>query len=144
MSSVSSVDSTGTTTSDTTSTTSTAESTLDYDDFLNLLTVQLENQDPFNPLSDTDFIAQMANFSTLEEVSNFSDNFSTFSSRQQQLSSAQTFLGKSVTVEPSDSDAVTGTVTAVTYDTSGGIYVTIDGSQYSADDITSTTSSSSN
>jgi len=139
MSSVSSVDSTSTTTTD--STTSTAESTLDYDDFLELLTVQLENQDPFNPLSDTDFIAQMANFSTLEEVSNFSDNFSTFSARQQQLSSAQTFLGKTVTVEPSDSDSVTGSVTAVTYDSSGDIYVTIDGTQYDVSDITSTTSS---
>jgi len=140
MSSVSSVDSTGTTT--TTTSTSTAESTLDYDDFLELLTVQLENQDPFDPVSDTDFIAQMANFSTLEEVSNFSDNFSTYSARQQQLSSAQTFLGKTVTVEPSDSDSVTGTVSAVTYDTSGGVYVTIEGSQYSASDITSTSSSS--
>jgi flagellar basal-body rod modification protein FlgD len=133
MSSVSSVDST-TTTTDTT--TSTAESTLDYDDFLELLTVQLENQDPFEPMKDTDFIAQMANFSTLEEVSNFSDNFTTYSARQQQLSSAQTFLGKTVTVEPSGSDSVSGTVSAVTYDTSGNIYVTIDGAQYSASDIT--------
>ena len=142
MSSVSSVDSTSTVTTD--SSTSTSTSTLDYEDFLELLTVQLENQDPFDPLSDTDFIAQMANFSTLEEVSDFSDNFSTYSSRQQQLSSAQTFLGKTVTVEPSDSDSVSGTVTAVTYDTSGGIYVTIDGSQYSADDITSTSDTSTN
>ena len=140
MSSVSSVDST-TTTADTTTTTSTAESTLDYEDFLELLTVQLENQDPFDPLSDTDFIAQMANFSTLEEVSNFSDNFSSYSSRQQQLSSAQTFLGKTVTVE-TDSDSVTGTVTAVTYDTSGDTYVTIDGTQYDASDITATATSS--
>jgi flagellar basal-body rod modification protein FlgD len=141
MSSVSSVDSTNTTTTDVTSTKSTDESTLDYEDFLQLLTVQLENQDPFDPMSDTDFIAQMANFSTLEEVGKFSDNFSAYSARQQQLSSAQTFLGKTVTVEPSGSDAVTGTVTAVTYDTSGDTYVTINGTQYDASNITSTASS---
>lgn len=136
MSSVSAVDS-GTTATNTTETTSDSGSTLDYEAFLNLLTVQLQNQDPLDPMSDTDFIAQMANFSTLDEVHNFSDNFSNFSSRQQQLSS-QAFLGKTVTVEPDGKDAVSGEVSAVTYDADGGIQVTISGTQYDASDITST------
>lgn len=132
-------------TSATATTTTSAESTsqadtLDYDDFLNLLVVQLQNQDPLEPTSNTDFIAQMANFSTLNEVSNFSDNFSTYSSRQQQISS-QTFLGKDVTVTPDNGGSVTGTVSAVTYDSDGSIYVTINGSQYDAANIVSTTES---
>lgn len=76
MSSVTATDGTSTATTDTSSS-STKTSTLGYSDFLNLLTVQLQNQDPFDPMSDTDFIAQMANFSTLEEVDTFSTNFST-------------------------------------------------------------------
>jgi len=115
---------------------------LGYEDFLKLLTVQMENQDPFEPMSDTDFIAQMANFSTLEEVSNFSDNFSSYSSRQQQITS-QSFLGKYATVEPSDSDAVTGQVTAVSLGSDGTIYVTIDGTKYDATDVTSVSNTSS-
>lgn len=136
MNSVSAIDTTATPATDTASTAKT--STLGYKDFLNLLTVQLENQDPFDPMSDTDFIAQMANFSTLEQVNTLSDNFSTYSARQQQLSS-QAFLGRTVTVSPSDSSSATGTVTAVTYDDKGGIQVTINGTQYDAADITSTT-----
>jgi flagellar basal-body rod modification protein FlgD len=136
MSSVSATDSTtSATTAATTTTSSTDKSTLNYKDFLNLLTVQLENQDPLEPTSNTDFIAQMANFSTLNTMGTLSDNFTSFSTRQQQLSS-QEFLGKNVTVEPSGSDSATGTVSAVTYDSTGSIYVTINGAQYSASDIT--------
>lgn len=140
MSSVSSITA-ATTTSDTSST-STDNSMLGYKDFLNLLTVQMENQDPFNPTSDTDFIAQMANFSTLEEVSNFSSNFSTYSSRQQQISS-QAYLGKYATVEPADATAVNGQVTAVSLGSDGTIYVTINGTKYDASDVTAVANSSS-
>ena len=141
MSSVTATDGTSTATTDTSSS-STKTSTLGYSDFLNLLTVQLQNQDPFDPMSDTDFIAQMANFSTLEEVDTFSTNFSTYSSRQQQLSS-QSFLGKNVTVEPSGSSSASGTVTAVTLDDDGSIYVTVGGNQYDATDVTSVSTASS-
>ena len=115
---------------------STNKSNLGYKDFLNLLTVQLQNQDPFNPMNDTDFIAQMANFSQLEEVHNLSSNFSTFSARQQQLSS-QEFLGKTVTVEPEGASAASGVVSAVSLGSDGAIYVTINGNKYEASAITS-------
>jgi len=127
--------STANTSSATTSAT-TKKATLGYSDFLNLLSVQLQNQDPFNPMNDTDFIAQMANFSTLEEVHDFSSNFSTYSARQEQLSS-QEFLGRTATVEPSGSDAATGTVSAVSLGSDGTIYLTINGTKYSASDVTS-------
>lgn len=45
---------------------------LGKDAFLNLLVTQMSNQDPLEPTSDTEFISQMANFSTLEQMQNVS------------------------------------------------------------------------
>lgn len=42
---------------------------LDKDAFLKLLTTQLANQDPLSPMEDTEFIAQLAQFSSLEQMS---------------------------------------------------------------------------
>ncbi|HQE21881.1 MAG TPA: flagellar hook capping FlgD N-terminal domain-containing protein [Thermosynergistes sp.] len=45
---------------------------LDKDSFLRILVTQLTNQDPLEPLKDTEFIAQMAQFSELEQMMNIS------------------------------------------------------------------------
>lgn len=45
-------------------------SELGKDSFLQLLTTQMQNQDPLNPSSDTEFIAQLAQFSSLEQMQN--------------------------------------------------------------------------
>jgi flagellar basal-body rod modification protein FlgD len=47
---------------------------LDKDAFLRLLTTQLANQDPLNPIEDREFIAQLAQFSSLEQMQNLNKN----------------------------------------------------------------------
>jgi flagellar basal-body rod modification protein FlgD len=47
---------------------------LDKDAFLRLLTTQLANQDPLNPMEDKEFIAQLAQFSSLEQMQNLNKN----------------------------------------------------------------------
>ena len=50
---------------------------LDKDAFLRLLTTQLANQDPLNPIEDREFIAQLAQFSSLEQMQNLNKNMET-------------------------------------------------------------------
>src|SRR3954471_831202 len=76
----------------------TASSTLGKDDFLKLLMTQLQNQDPSNPMEDTEFIAQMAQFSTLEQITNMNSTMERFIQLQEQnqLVSYHQFIGKDI------------------------------------------------
>ncbi|PAD40067.1 flagellar hook capping FlgD N-terminal domain-containing protein [Terribacillus sp. 7520-G] len=53
--------------------TRTPSSTLDKDDFLQILMVQLQNQDPTNPMDESKFIDQMTSFTTLEQIMNMTE-----------------------------------------------------------------------
>ena len=77
----------------------TPSSTLGKDDFLKLLMTQLQNQDPSKPMEDTDFIAQMAQFSSLEQMTNMTSTFGKFVEQQQQsqMIAYNQFVGKEIT-----------------------------------------------
>lgn len=74
---------------------------LDKDDFMNLLITQLQNQDPLNPTDSTEFTAQLAQFSSLEQLSNVNQNIETLHLYQASINNTQTvsFIGKEVTAE---------------------------------------------
>lgn len=61
---------------------------LGKEDFLHLLTVQLRYQDPLNPMENTDFIAQMAQFSSLEQLQNMNQSLEQGLGSEEQLHSA--------------------------------------------------------
>ena len=71
---------------------------LGKDDFLRLLIAQLQNQDPLNPMEDKEFISQMANFSTLEQMTNLNKTMEKFLDNQTKQSalSMQQYLGAQI------------------------------------------------
>ena len=89
-----------------------ASQELGRDDFLKILLTQLQNQDPTKPMEDKEFIAQMAQFSSLEQMTNISTGFREMNSL---LSSNQALevLGRTVEVRQGD-QLVRGTVSSVT------------------------------
>ncbi len=55
------------------------------DEFLQLLITQLRHQDPINPVEDKEFIAQLAQFSSLEQMQNLNTNLQDMMMAQQKL-----------------------------------------------------------
>ncbi len=114
----------------------TGDRTLGADDFMKILMTQLTAQDPMNPMKDTEFIAQMANFSSLEQMRTLSQSFTAYSTSQQ-MATAPLYLGCDVTVkDPSSPTGETkGTVESVTVK-DGKPALIIDGKTYDPNLIT--------
>ena len=104
---------------------------LGKDDFLKLLITQLSNQDPTSPMENTEFIAQMAQFSSLEQMTNMSSSFSKMASFINSSEAAST-LGKTVELNIGEA-SVTGVVEGATRGENPQILV--NGMYYSMDKI---------
>lgn len=76
----------------------TGPDTMGKDAFMKILIAQLQNQDPTNPMKDNEFIAQMAQFSSLEQTMNLASAFEKFAEaqNQSQLIQYNQFVGKNV------------------------------------------------
>lgn len=105
-------------------------SSLDKDDFLLLLVTQMQYQDPLEPTSNTEYVAQLAQFSELEQMQNL--NATTTNT------SAYSLVGQQVYIQQisstGDITEVQGTVDYVTIQNNKA-YVSIEGTLYSYDDI---------
>jgi flagellar basal-body rod modification protein FlgD len=124
------------------------DTVLGKEDFLNLLIAQLQHQDPLNPMESTEFTAQLAQFSSLEQLSNVNTNLEALQSSQATLNNTQavSFIGKSINVlgnsvrlENGQADDIhfelmgnASEVMAYIYDATGDFVTVLNGGAHSA------------
>ncbi|MCR5357727.1 MAG: flagellar hook capping protein [Lachnospiraceae bacterium] len=105
-------------------------STMDKESFLQLLVAQMKYQDPMEPTSNTEYVAQYAQFSELEAMQNLSSNMD--------IQRATGLVGKEVIMKTTGASGepiyVQGKVDFVSMEGSKA-YLTINGSKYSIDDL---------
>ncbi len=77
------------------------KTTLDQSDFLTLLTTQLKNQDPFEPMDNTQMVAQMAQFSSVAGISEMNKTLSGVATKlgSTTATDALSYVGKTVLTE---------------------------------------------
>ncbi len=89
---------------------------LGADAFLKLLTTQLQNQNPLNPVDETQSVAQLAQFSSLQAMTQLKDSFTAFQSNFAVMQSSG-LIGKTVSTQTTDasgnSSTVAGTVKSI-------------------------------
>jgi flagellar basal-body rod modification protein FlgD len=95
--------------------------TLDQDQFLKLLLAQLKHQDPLNPVDNTQFIAQLAQFSQLEQTKQMSSALSKFVTQQNvsNNSSLVGLVGRRVSAAGSSVALTPGTSAPLSYSLAG-------------------------
>ena len=110
-----------------------SSATMQMEDFLQLLTSQISNQDPLEPMKDTEFISQMANIASLEQMQQFSKGFEMFASSHKDMV-AQAYLGRAVEIK-SGSEELSGIVNAVERSEDGKISVLVNNKSYDPNEI---------
>ena len=94
----------------------TASKSLDKMAFLKLLTTQLRYQNPMSPMDDKEFVSQLAQFSTLEQMQSLNTGFESFD-KSGQATQAFALIGRTVEYADPDSETpITGTVNKVTFE----------------------------
>jgi len=90
---------------------------LGKDAFLTMLVTQMKNQDPLNPVENTEFTAQLAQFSSLEQMFNINDNLKNIQMSQSSLNNTQAIniIGKEVKAEGNSIKHTAGGETNINY-----------------------------
>ncbi|MBD0380353.1 flagellar hook capping protein [Paenibacillus sp. WST5] len=108
---------------------------LGKDDFLKILITQLQNQDPTQPLQDKEFIAQMAQFTSVEQLTNMASEMKLM---RQSLGFVSGMIGKSITWTATDSSGASieksGIVDSITFK-DGNQYANVKGEEISLDKL---------
>lgn len=112
----------------------TAGSTLSETQFLQLLTKQLENQDPLQPEDDTQFLSQMAQFTALQQSTDMSSSLS--------MLQANSLVGSNVTLQVDSQNTTSGVVQGVQLGASssdGKPQIVVNGTAYDLSQVLSIT-----
>jgi flagellar basal-body rod modification protein FlgD len=104
-------------------TSQTSKTAVDYNSFLKLLIAEMKNQDPTKPMDSTQYVAQLATFSQVEQSVQTNTKLSQIM-QSTALSQADSLIGRNIT---SADGKTTGTVASVTLGSNGLIAVLQDG-----------------
>ena len=105
-------------------------------DFYNLLTTQLTNQNPLEPMKETEFLGQMAQFSTVEQLEALNGSSSKTQAEQRWLS-AQDYLDRKISWKPEGSETeFTGTVERIDRDADGEIWLHVGDEKVGLSEVT--------
>lgn len=90
---------------------------LGKDSFLQLLVTQMQYQDPLDPMKNEDFVAQMAQFSSLEQLMNLNDTMGQIALLDSSINNSQAvnLIGKTITVLGSSLNVTGGAVSGASY-----------------------------
>ena len=111
---------------------------LGQDEFLKLLVVQMRNQDPLKPVSDTEFIAQMAQFSNLEQTKEMSGDIAKLR-QSTAFNQATALMGKQVRLLSDEDNFTKGIVTDLTVK-DGEVSLIVNGKTYELGQVVSVNS----
>lgn len=106
---------------------------LGKEEFLKLLVAQLRNQNPLEPMKDREFIAQLAQMNTVEQLQNLNSRTDSLLVSQA-VGQASELIGRNVEVQDADLGPISGTVSKVTFDGNGPQLV-VGGKSYRMADV---------
>jgi flagellar basal-body rod modification protein FlgD len=104
--------------------------TLGQNDFLKLLVTKMTSQDPMNPQGDAEFIAQMAQFSSLEQSKQMTSDIAALT--------ANGLIGRTVTINDGSDEQLEGMVQSIALK-NGSPHVVVGGKQYALSQVSSIT-----
>ncbi|MBJ3778662.1 flagellar hook assembly protein FlgD [Acuticoccus mangrovi] len=105
-------------------TTTEGTQTLEYDAFLRLLVTQMKNQDPLEPMSDTEYVAQLAAFSNVEQNILTNERLAAMLTANA-LGDAESLVGRTITAPTGEE----GVVASVTISSEGSVARLVDGTE---------------
>jgi flagellar basal-body rod modification protein FlgD len=113
--------------------TNSVNSLADTNVFLKLLTTELCNQDPTNPTDGTEYISQLAQFTSLQQTQEINESIKTLL-LSKDLSSGTSMIGKEVLIKLDESNAISDIVKGIRI-SDNKVYIATDSGYYSLDDV---------